>query len=83
MTEASFYSVPSLFPSFGGMIELFPYAYPLKFDQFNYSSLENKLNLLEDSNLLDELSISVKENINNLLGEDLLNNTFERMINNE
>lgn len=83
LTEASFYSVPSLFPSFGGMIELFPYAYPLKFDQFNYSSLENKLNLLEDSNLLDELSISVKENINNLLGEDLLNNTFERMINNE
>ena len=83
LTEASFYSVPSLFPSFGGMIELFPYAYPLKFDQFNYSSLENKLNLLEDSNLLDELSISVKENINNLLREDLLNNTFERMINNE
>jgi glycosyltransferase involved in cell wall biosynthesis len=83
LTEASFYSVPSLFPSFGGMIELFPYEYPLKFDQFNYSSLESKLNLLEDSNLLDELSISVKENINNLLGEDLLNNTFERMTNNE
>ena len=83
LTEASFYSVPSLFPSFGGMAELFPYEYPLKFDQFNYSSLENKLNLLEDSNLLDELSISVKENINNLLGEDLLDNTFERMTNNE
>jgi len=83
LTEASFYSVPSLFPSFGGMMELYPDDYPLKFDQFNYSSLENKLNLLKDINLLDELSISVKENINNLLGENLLRNTFERMTNNE
>lgn len=80
LTEASFYSVPSIFPSFGGMGELFPDEYPLKFNQFDYSSLETKLNLLQDSKLLESLSPKVKSTINKLLGESVLNDSFDEMI---
>ena len=80
LTEASFYCVPSIFPSFGGMGELFPNDYPLKFNQYNYSSLEDKLNLIQASTLLESLSVSVKNTIDNLLDERVLNDSFERMI---
>lgn len=80
LTEASFYSVPSIFPSFGGMGELFPNYYPLKFNQFDYSSLETKLNLLQDTQLLESLSQTVKSTINKLLGESVLNDSFDEMI---
>ena len=46
------------------MVEFFPEDYELKFDQYNYLDLQNKLNMLDNQNLLKALSVEVKSFIN-------------------
>ena len=47
LSEASLFGVPSIFPEFGGISEFFPKNYPLVFEQFNYSDLIEKVNMLQ------------------------------------
>ncbi len=44
--EASLLKKPCIFPETGGLLEFFPNNYPLSYQQFNYSDLENKIKLL-------------------------------------
>ncbi len=52
LSEAASFGIPSIYPSFGGMDEYFPEGYPLKFRQFDYKDLVNKIKLLENKSLL-------------------------------
>ncbi len=71
LCEASLLSVPSVFPSNGGIEEFFPEDYPLSFDQSNLNNLEtvlsglNKYDLKELGNKNFEF-ITKKLNENNL-----------------
>ncbi len=72
LTEASKFGVPSIYPNFGGMSEFFPPSYPLSFEQYNYDDLIEKFELIQDENLLQELSKSVEEYINRILDYEKL-----------
>lgn len=56
LSEASSYGVPSIYPSFGGMDEYFPENYQLNFEQFNQLDLIEKLNILDNKELLNTIS---------------------------
>ncbi len=83
LCEASSMGVPSIFPNFGGMVEFFPKDYQLKFDQYNYSDLEKKLNMLNNLNLFKELSEEVKKYIDTKLSDEILFNKFKALQLNE
>ncbi len=67
LCEASSFAVPSIFPNFGGMSEYFPYDYKFSFEQYDYNDLSEKINLLNDENLLTQESKKVYEFINHNL----------------
>lgn len=83
LCEASSMGIPSIFPNFGGMIEFFPEDYELKFDQYNYLDLQNKLNMLNNQNLFKALSVEVKSFINLKLSDEKLLNKFKSLQLNE
>ena len=83
LCEASSMGIPSIFPNFGGMVEFFPNDYELKFDQYNYSDLESKLNMLNNENLLQALSEEVKNFIDLKLSDEKLFNKFKALQLNE
>ena len=83
LCEASSMGIPSIFPNFGGMVEFFPDDYELKFDQYNYLDLQNKLNMLDNQNLLKALSVEVKSFINLKLSDEKLLNIFKSLQLNE
>lgn len=78
LSEASICSVPSIYPSFGGMDEFFPINYDLKFEQYNYKSLESKINLLHDKSYLLKISYEVQKHINELLSPSSLLSDFNQ-----
>ena len=55
----SFEYVSSIYPSFGGMDEYFPKNYQLKFEQYNQSDLIDKLNTLDNEDLLNSVSKNI------------------------
>ena len=83
LTEASYQSVPSIFPAFGGMVEFFPDDYLLKFEQFNYQSLQSKLMYLKDIELMKSLSLSVKSKIDEVLSDTEMKSIFKKMVEND
>jgi len=83
LTEASYLSVPSIFPAFGGMVEFFPDDYLLKFEQFNYQSLQSKLMYLKDIELMKSLSLSVKSKIDKVLSNTEMKSIFKKMVEND
>ena len=78
LSEASICSVPSIYPSFGGMDEFFPDNYDLKFEQFNYKSLESKLHSLQDKDYLLKNSIDVHKHLKNILNPENLLSDFNK-----
>lgn len=80
LCEASFMDVPSIFPNFGGMKEFFPEDYKLKFEQYDYEDLTNKLNLLQETELLNNLSCEVKEYLNKTISQKKLHKKFQEII---
>ena len=82
LCEASIYGIPAIFPSFGGMIEFYQNDYQLKFEQYNYSDLINKFNLLENKQILKKTSDDVSNFIAQKLSEKSLNNKFKEIIKN-
>ena len=80
LCEASIYGIPAIFPSFGGMIEFYQNDYQLKFEQYNYSDLIDKFNLLENKQILKKTSDDVSNFIAQKLSEKSLNNKFKEII---
>lgn len=80
LCEASIYGVPAIFPSFGGMIEFYQNDYQFKFEQYNYTDLINKFNLLENKQILKKTSDNVSNFIAQKLSEKSLNNKFKEII---
>ena len=72
LNEASINSVPSIYPSFGGMDEYFPNGYDMSFKQYDYDSLKEKFDLLVNENKLIENS----EKVNNFLYKKLSNESI-------
>ena len=81
LCEASVNGIPSLFPDFGGMGEFFPNDYKLKFNQFDYSDLVQKLKIFEDKTLLLQINKNLKIHIINLLNEETMKKTFDELLN--
>tara|TARA_B100001123_G_C15324206_1_gene1028955 strand:- start:494 stop:1645 length:1152 start_codon:yes stop_codon:yes gene_type:complete len=81
ISEASAFGIPSIYPSFGGLDEYFPEDYKFSFEQFNYSDLIKKIELLQNKILLKEES----KRIHNYIIENMsLNNVkrnFESILN--
>ena len=67
LNEASINSVPSIYPSFGGMDEYFPSGYDMSFKQYDYDSLKEKIDLLFNEKKL----IKNSEEVNNFLSKKL------------
>lgn len=59
LAEASSMGIPSIFPEFGGMAEYYPRNYELSFEQYNYEDLIQKIDLLQDRDLLERVSNSI------------------------
>ena len=57
LCEASASSVPSIFPSYGGINEFFPNNYPYSFNQFDYKNLSEKIKLLLEDDKSHEVGI--------------------------
>ncbi len=80
LCEASSLGVPSIYPSFGGMDEYFPKNYNLSFEQYNYKDLENKIELIQDPNFIEQESLKAYDHINNLLNETKIKDRFDNVI---
>lgn len=81
LSEAASYGVPSIFPIFGGMSEYFPNKYVLSFIQFDYEDLKKKIKLIDDDDLMKELSNKVFKYSNKLLNKNQLLGQFELILN--
>jgi len=81
LCEASMFSVPSIFPSTGGIEEFFPQNYPLSFEQFNYEDLENKLKLLKNDESNKMIGRSNKHFLLEYLNKEKLISKFNLIIN--
>lgn len=80
LCEASICGIPSLFPDFGGMGEFFPNDYKLKFNQFDYVDLADKLKIFEEKALLVQINKNLKLHINNMLSEKTMKESFEELL---
>jgi len=80
LSEASLFGVPSIFPKFGGMHEFFPNDYPLAFEQFNYSDLIEKINLIEDEASLEQLSDQILKFFENEFSEEVHKSKFDNIL---
>ena len=83
LSEASSMGVPSIFPKFGSMIEFFPDDYQLSFEQYNYDSLIEKIMKLDDKKLLEHLSITNYNFLNEKLDTEILISKFHEVLNYE
>ena len=79
LCEASSLGVPSIFPSFGGMIEFFPDNYELSYEQYNYIDLFEKLNILTNDEAVLKSGVEVKEFIDEKLNKNKLKEIFNNI----
>ena len=77
LCEASSLGIPSIFPNTGGIKEFFPESYKLKFEQFNYEDLHNKLELCLDDEVSTTEGINNKNFISKILNEDFILEKFK------
>ena len=77
LSEASAYGIPSIYPSFGGLDEYFPYDYKFSFKQFDYDDLIKKILLLENKQLLNEESKKIHNYIAENMSLDKLSKNLE------
>ena len=81
ISEASSFGIPSIYPSFGGLDEYFPEDYKFSFEQFNYSDLIEKIELLENKILLKEESKRIHNYIIENMSSETLKRNFESILN--
>jgi len=79
LCEASKLGIPSVFPDTGGVLEFFPENYPLSYKKFDQADLINKLKLISNKDLHNQLSVLVKENIEVKLSESVLLEKFNNI----
>ncbi len=79
LCEASGLGIPSVFPNTGGIFEFFPKDYPLSFKQFDHLDLISKIKMVADPNLINELSVRVKDNIDLEFSDTTLLNKFSNI----
>jgi len=72
LCEASILSVPSIFPDSGGIKDYFPEGYDLKFEQYNYKDLAEKLKKVINSTNLKIQGEKNKSYIIDYLNEENL-----------
>ncbi len=80
LCEASMHGVPSIFPSFGGMIEFYPDDYVFKFEQYDYEDLAKKFELLLNEDILKKTSEEVLSFMNIKLSERKMNSNFQDIL---
>ena len=81
LCEASALGKTSIFPKTGGIGEFFPENYIFAFEQFNYKDLKRKIELLNDSNLVNKQGTSNKIYLNNMLNEKKLLDFYDSLMN--
>lgn len=81
LCEASILGIPSIFPSTGGINEFFPEDYQYSFEQFNYDSLSNKIDLLVKSSDRKNIGIENQRYISEVLNHELAIKNFKKIIN--
>lgn len=79
LCEASSLSVPSIFPDTGGINEFFPKSYPLSFEQYNYNSLEEKLEIAINHSLRLDTGKENKIFISGILDKKKILNEFRNI----
>ena len=79
LCEASKLGVPSIFPNTGGIFEFFPENYPLSYKKFDQSDLINKLKLISNEEVINDLSVLVKENIELKFSDNVLIEKFSNI----
>ncbi len=82
LCEASLMKKPSIFPSYGGMVEFFPNDYELKFNQGDYKDLTNKLLLTKNSDLLNKVGMENHIFIRKKINQSEYFSNLEQLINN-
>ncbi len=80
-SEASAHGIPSIYPSFGGLDEYFPRDYKLSFQQFDYFDLVEKINCLQNKNLLLEESKKIHNHIIKNMSTSILSENLESIFN--
>lgn len=80
LCEASVIGVPSLYPITGGVAEFFPNDCKLSFNQYDYDNLQEKLNLLDNHELLQDSGKKNQIYINSLLNKELIIDKFNKVI---
>ena len=81
ISEASAFGIPSIYPSFGGLDEYFPDDYKFSFEQFNYSDLIEKIELLQNKILLKEESKRIHNYIIENMSLETVKRNFESILN--
>ena len=81
LNEASINSVPSIYPSFGGMNEYFPNGYEMSFVQYDYDSLKEKMDLLVNEKKLIENSEKVYNFLSKKLSDESIIKKFKTISN--
>lgn len=81
--EATSKGIPVLFPNFGGMPEFFPENYCLKFEQFNYIDLEEKLKIFENKEQLKKISNQVFDHYQKNFSNEIYFSKFSDILKNK
>ena len=80
LCEASALSIPSIFPDTGGIKDFFPEGYILKFEQYDYKKLSDKLEYVINSEDLDSIGINNQTFITSYLDEDKILASFNSIL---
>lgn len=80
LCEATSLGVLSIYPSFGGMDELFPTNYKFSFEQFNYKNMVEKINLLDDSKLVSDESKRLQDFSLNFFKPSKVLNLYKKVL---
>tara|TARA_B100001996_G_C18661193_1_gene593163 strand:+ start:775 stop:1935 length:1161 start_codon:yes stop_codon:yes gene_type:complete len=80
LCEASSLSVPSIFPSAGGMKDFFPKNYEFTFDQYDYKDLGKKLEQIIKLSNIEKVAKENHDHIKKYLDEERLFITFNEIL---
>lgn len=79
LCEASALATLCVFPDTGGIKEFFDKNYEFSFEQYNYASLQEKLQFIIDNNGLDSIGLDLRNNILKYLDETKLQSNIEKI----
>lgn len=81
LCEAAALGIPSIFPNFGSLKEIFSSSYLLKYEQFNNSDFLSKLNLLHDRKIMLDSSEIVLKFSKEYFAKDVVIEKFVDIVN--